>query len=55
MFILSFMDIILSVEFENYIYKRCGFAVRYISYVDDFNRLIEESKTFDFYIPLFVL
>ena len=46
MFILSFMDIILFVEFENYIYTR---------YVDDFNRLIEESKTFDFYIPLFVL
>ena len=49
MFILSFMDIILSVEFENYIY------IRDISYVDDFNRSIEESKTFDLYIPLFVL
>ena len=52
MFILSFMDIILFVEFENYIYTRYS---KYISYVDDFNRSIEESKTFDWYIPLFVL
>ena len=52
MFILSFMDRILSVEVKNYIYT---YYSKYISYIDYINKSIEKSKIFDFYIPVFVL